>query len=154
LTNVNEAPTINAQSFSVAENSISGAAIGTVVATDSDASQTLTYSITSGNTNNAFAINPSTGALTVATSSALNFESTQSYALIVSATDNGSPILNSQATVTITVTNVNEAPIINAQTFSIALHSPEQKIIFFSPSTLSTLQSLVFCTPRRLKSET
>jgi hypothetical protein len=70
LTNVNEVPIINNQSFSVAENSSNGTNVGTVVASDPDAGQTLTYSILSGNTSGAFAINASTGVLTVANSSA------------------------------------------------------------------------------------
>ena len=47
-------------------------AVGTVVATDPNAGQTLTYSIQSGNTNGAFAINTSSGAITVANSAALS----------------------------------------------------------------------------------
>jgi hypothetical protein len=81
LTNINEVPVINNQAFSVAENSANGTNVGTVVASDPDAGQTLTYSILSGNTSGAFAINASTGVLTVANSSALNFETTPSFPL-------------------------------------------------------------------------
>ncbi|MBL0135862.1 MAG: cadherin repeat domain-containing protein [Chitinophagaceae bacterium] len=89
LTNANEAPIIANQSFSVAENSANGTSVGTVVASDPDAGQTLAYSILSGNTSGAFAINASTGALTVANSSALNFESSPSYVIAVKVQDNG-----------------------------------------------------------------
>ena len=48
--NVNDnAPTIAAQIFSIAENAANGAAVGTVTATDADG-DALTFSITSGNT--------------------------------------------------------------------------------------------------------
>jgi len=73
LTNVNEAPVIANQTFSIAENSANGTAVATVVASDPDAGQTLTYSILSGNTSGAFALNTSTGALTVANSTVLKF---------------------------------------------------------------------------------
>ena len=40
--------------------------------------QAITYSITAGNTGGAFAINAATGAITVANSGALDFETTPS----------------------------------------------------------------------------
>ena len=103
-------PVIGPQTFSVAENSPIGTVVGTVVASDPDAGQTLTYAITAGNTNGAFAISASTGQLTVANISALDFEATPTFSLTVQATDNGSPVLSSSATVTVNLTNVNEAP--------------------------------------------
>ena len=123
MTDVNEAPVINNQTFSIAENSANGTAIGIVVASDPDAAQTKTFSIVSGNTNGAFSINTSTGALTVANSAALNFEVTPSFALVVKVQDNGTPALNSQATINVSLTDVNEIPTINNQSFSIAENS-------------------------------
>jgi hypothetical protein len=123
LTNVNEAPTVNAATFSLAENSANGTAVGTVSASDPDAGQTRTFSIVSGNTGGAFAINATTGAITVANAAALNFEGTPSFALVIRATDNGSPALSGTATVTINLTNVNEAPVVTAATFSLAENS-------------------------------
>ncbi len=76
LTNVNEAPRFVPQSFSLPENSPNGTTVGTVVASDPDAGQTFTWSIVSGNTSRAFAINASTGRITVANVGALNFEAT------------------------------------------------------------------------------
>jgi hypothetical protein len=119
-TNTNKTPVINNQSFSVNENSSVGITIGTVVASDPNAEQKLTYSILSGNTNSAFAINTTTGVLSVANSSSLDFETTPSFNLVVKVTDNGTGNLNSQATVTVSLLNVNEVPVINNQTFSIA----------------------------------
>jgi hypothetical protein len=109
LTNVNELPQIASQSFSVPENSAIGTLVGTIVATDPDAGQTLTYSILSGNTSNAFAINASTGALTVANTTALNYEVIPSFALVVNVQDNGTGNLSNQATVTVSLTNVNRS---------------------------------------------
>ncbi|WP_210520952.1 cadherin domain-containing protein [Hymenobacter terricola] len=106
----NRPPVIAAQSFSLAENSAAATVVGTVAASDPDAGQTLTYAITAGNTGTAFAINATTGQLTVATPAALDFETTPSFALTVRVTDNGTPVLNTSNTVTVNLTNVNEAP--------------------------------------------
>lgn len=123
LTNVNEGPSIAAQTASIAENSANGSLVGTIVATDPDLGQPLTYSITSGNTNGAFAIDGATGRLTVANTTALNYEARTSFSLVVRVADNGSPSLSASATLTVNVLNVNEAPVVNAQSFSIAENS-------------------------------
>ena len=83
LTDINEAPTVNNATFSLSENSANGTVVGTVAATDPDAGDTLTYSITGGNTNNAFAINSSTGQITVNNAAALDFETTPTFVLTV-----------------------------------------------------------------------
>ncbi len=116
-TNGNQPPVISNQSFSVPENSPSGFMVGQVVASDPDAGQTLTYSITSGNTNNTFSINPATGAITVSDNQALNFESNPTFNLQIAVNDN----LNASASATITMNlqDVNENPIIDDQGFEI-----------------------------------
>lgn len=53
-------------SFSVASDAATSTAVGTVSATDPDASDTLTYSITDGNPGGAFTIDRSTGAIAIA----------------------------------------------------------------------------------------
>jgi len=110
---VNSPPVMSPQTFSVAENSAIGTVVGTVVATDPNTNQTLTYSIVSGNVGNVFALNPSTGVITVA--GAINYEGTSTYSLSVKVTDNGSGALSDQETMTINITNVNEAPVIVSQ---------------------------------------
>ena len=115
--NVNDnAPTIAAQIFSVAENAANGAAVGTVMATDADG-DALTFSITDGNTGNAFAINASSGAITVA--GTLNRQTTQTYTLTVRVSD-GTTSAEAAVTINVTDTGGNEAPTIAAQTFSVA----------------------------------
>ena len=113
VTDVNEAPTASDTTFVVAENSTNGTAVGTMVATDPDETSpnnVLTYAITGGNTGDVFAINPATGAITVA--GALDYETTTSYSLMVTVTDGGSTPLSATETLTITVTDVNEyAPV-------------------------------------------
>ena len=118
-TGSNSFPSIQNQNFQLNENSPNGTNVGKVIATDPDAGQILSYSITSGNTNGAFTINASTGILTVANSSALNFEITPSFALIVKVQDNGPGNLGSQANITISLVDINEAPVISDQTVSV-----------------------------------
>jgi hypothetical protein len=97
-------------------NASNGTTVGTVVASDPDAGQTLTYAITAGNTGNAFSIVASTGVLKVNNAAALTVSS---FALTVKVTDNGSPSLNASATVTVNVTQANQAPVITNQTFDL-----------------------------------
>ncbi len=94
-----------AYAFRVAETSAVGTAVGTVTATTMGAGP-VTYALTAGNDAGAFAIDASTGALTVA--SALDYETTPSYPLTVTASDPAGG--TATAAVTVTVTNVDEAP--------------------------------------------
>jgi hypothetical protein len=127
LTNVNEAPDINNQAFSIAENAANGTVVGVAVASDPDAGDTTMFSIAGGNTGGAFAINGSTGQITVANSAALNFETTPTFSLTVQVTDSGS--LSDAATITVNLTDVNEAPDVNGQAFSIAENSGNGVIV-------------------------
>ena len=115
LTDVDEAPAIAAQTFSIAEDAANGTTVGTVTATDMEGDN-LTFTIISGNTGNAFTINENTGAITVA--GTLDYETTQTYALTVQVSEGTT---SANAAVTVNVINVNDnAPIITAQTFSVA----------------------------------
>jgi VCBS repeat-containing protein len=107
LNDVNETPVVQAATFTVDENAAASTAVGTVAFTDPDAGQTHTFSITAGNTDGAFAIDAATGAITVANPAALDFETTTTFALTVTVTDNGTPVLSGTATITV---NVNDAP--------------------------------------------
>ena len=116
----NTAPTLAAIGFSVDENAAASTAVGSVTGSDADAGQTLTYAITAGNTGNTFAIDADTGAIRVASATALDFETTTSFALTVTVTDDGEPPLSDSATITISLDDVNEAPQVDAQTFAVA----------------------------------
>ncbi len=106
---VNDAPTLAPATLSLPENSPNGTGVGTIVGADVDG-DALTYAIVAGNTAGAFAIDPASGVVTVANSAALDFETTPIFALAVRATDTGG--LSAQATVTINLTDVNEAPVV------------------------------------------
>lgn len=125
----NQSPIIQNQSFQLVENSSNGITVGSIVASDPDAGQTKTFSIISGNISGAFAMNASTGALTVANSTALNLTTNPTFLLIIQVQDNGTPSLNRQATITINLksagTTTNAPPVINNQSFSLSKSAPK-----------------------------
>ncbi len=130
----NNPPSIPAgQTLSVDENSATSTIVGTVIATDPDSTapdNTLTYSIVSGNTNNAFSIDPATGQISVNNSSGLNFESQSQFTLRVQVSDGGDPSLSATSDVTINVTNVNEPPAISAgQSLSVSGSAPMNTVV-------------------------
>jgi VCBS repeat-containing protein len=105
---VNQAPTDLALSANtVAENTTSGTVVGTISATDPDAGDTKTYSLTD-TAGGRFAIDASTGVLTVADGSLLNYESAASHMVTVRVTDSGGQSYTE--TFRINLTNVNEGP--------------------------------------------
>ncbi len=125
INGVNDAPSVEDATFSIAENSADGTSIGTVTGSDPDTSDTLTYAITAGNidpdgdSNAAFAIDSSTGEITVADSGDLDFETNKNFNLTVTATD--AEGLSDDAAIAINLTDVNELPIITSNpTFSIS----------------------------------
>ncbi len=107
VTNMNESPSFAAQTFTLAENSPHGTLVGNASASDVDAGDTLTYSITAGNSGGAFSIDAA-GQIQVANSAALNFEATPTFNLTVLVIDAGG--LSNSAVITVNLTNVNEAP--------------------------------------------
>ena len=115
VTDVNDnAPIFRPDTYSVQlrEDIPVGRNVIRVLATDADQPNTpnsiITYSITSGNTGNAFRISSSSAQ--IQTNQNLDFETTSSYTLVVEGRDGGSPVMSSTATVTVTVINVNENP--------------------------------------------
>ena len=107
VTNVNEAPTFtdgSSTSRSIAENTVSGQNIGdAVAATDVDSGTTLAYTL-GGTDASSFSIVSTSGQLQ--TSAALDYETTKSYSVTITVSDGS---LTDNITVTINVTNVNEA---------------------------------------------
>ncbi|MFO7905365.1 MAG: DUF4347 domain-containing protein [Pirellulaceae bacterium] len=102
----NQAPLMDATTFSVDENSSDGTVVGAVTASDYDPDDTLQYAITDGNTAGAFAIDANTGEITVANSAALDYETTRSFNLTVAAIDDHGAY--GSATITIELNNLEE----------------------------------------------
>lgn len=116
----NAAPTdIHLSATSIPENNATGAAIGTLTATDPDAEQTLTFSFGGGSLqsidNDAFTIEGNQLKL----KNTADFETKSSYPVTIRATDNGSPPRYVDKEFTITITDVtipqtvNFAPLAN-----------------------------------------
>ncbi len=101
-------PSLPGATFSVAENAAANTPVGTPLAPDNFPAGSQTWAIVSGNTGNDFAINPSTGQLSVAANDSINFEDTPSYTLMVSLTVGTTAM--AQAAVTVTVSDVDEPP--------------------------------------------
>ena len=97
------------QIFSIAENSLDGAFVATAVATDPDSIGLLqNWTITGGSGSAVFAINATTGAITVADGTLLNYEVNPSYTLVLTVSDG---VRTSIAqSITVNITNVNETP--------------------------------------------
>jgi VCBS repeat-containing protein len=117
ITGANDAP--NAPTLlsggSVDENSANGTSVGVMTATDPDTGAALAYSLMNS-AGGRFAINPTTGEITVANGSLLNFEANSSHQITVRVSDGS---LFTDTTLTITIDDVNEAPNITSTAFSI-----------------------------------
>ncbi|WP_341674836.1 cadherin domain-containing protein [Niveibacterium sp. SC-1] len=135
ITNVNEAPTITSDgggasaALNVPENST---LVTTVTATDPDAASSLSYTIVGGADAGRFVINASTGQLSFA--SAPDFENPTDagannvYDVIVQVSDGSN---TDTQTIAVTVTNVNEAPVITSDGggANAALNVPENSTL-------------------------
>ena len=110
VTDVNDAPAFPAATvtaINVAEKTASGQNIGNpIAANDPDAGATVTYALGTTGDNTHFAIDDKTGQLK--TKGALDYEGKASYTVTVTASDGA---LSADIEVTITVTDVNEAPV-------------------------------------------
>lgn len=106
---VDSPPVIADQAFAVNENVSANTLVGSVVAQD-DAGG-LTYAITGGDGMGLFAIDAATGAIRTATGAALDYETKDSYQLIVEVTDSAGQ--SASAAVTVNVMDVNDAPVLD-----------------------------------------
>jgi len=121
LNNLNDnTPMITGGTFSIDENSANGTVVCDVNATDADGSlNDLVYSITLGNTNDAFAINSSNGEITVNTTEELDFETTPVFNLTVQVSDG----LNvDEANITINLNDLVETGIEENESLEINLY--------------------------------
>ncbi len=129
ITDVNESPVgavsdINAGANQVAENAANGTTVGlTARAVDADGSNnTVTYTL-SDNAGGRFAINATTGVVTVANGSLLNYESATSHSITVLATSSDGSTSSESFTINLTdVDEFNVGPVtdVNAATNQVA----------------------------------
>ncbi|VAW36768.1 hypothetical protein MNBD_CHLOROFLEXI01-3065, partial [hydrothermal vent metagenome] len=119
INDVNEAPVLADAIFpDLPEDSPAATLVGTVTATDPDAGEVFTYTITGGNPGSSFVIGPNNGSITVANTANLDFETTPTFTLTVQVTDSG--LLMDTAEIVINLSNINEAPTVNDDTFTVS----------------------------------
>jgi len=153
VTGPNRAPLIANQSFEIDENSVAGTVVGTVVASDPDTGQTLTYALVAGGSGR-FNLNSATGALTVAVGAILDFETTPFYDLTIAVTDSGTPTLQAQATIRVNLRDVVELPTIRIDvvpgdaTNTILLSDSAVKVAILSGNNFDALQAVDLATLR------
>ncbi|TRX48378.1 T9SS type B sorting domain-containing protein [Fulvivirga sp. M361] len=109
ITDDDETPVVTpSQLFTVDENEANGTAVGTIMATDSDAGTTWSnWAIVSGNTAGVFSIDPPSGQLSIVDNTNLDGV-TASYTLSVTVSDGTNTSLAEM--VTVNVNAVNDAP--------------------------------------------
>ena len=148
VTDVNEAPVITttATTASVAENST---AVLMLAASDVDASDTQTWSVETDDDGGKFDIDSTTGALTF--KNPPNFEmptdvgdtaEDNTYAVTVKVTDAGG--LSDTHTLIVTVTDVNEAPVITDTETSISKQENETFVIAVSATDVDASDTLTW----------
>ena len=117
---VNLSPEIENQQFEISNPKTNGEFIGQIFASDANSEQTLTYSITDGNTEGLFLIDPSTGELKANTDISNSTERTATLIVRVVDNDPYNP-LSAYAFVTINIQQfaTNQSPVIEDQTFRV-----------------------------------
>jgi Cadherin-like/Cadherin domain len=110
-------PVVDDQIFSVDENTATGSPVDTIIATDLDAADSLTYTIIGGNIGSPFTVVSTTGDVTVDSPTRLDFETYQSLTFTVQVEDLGA--LTDTAVITVNINDVNEAPTISGGPFTI-----------------------------------
>jgi VCBS repeat-containing protein len=130
VNDANEQPVGAPVTVSVAEDATG--VLATASVSDPDAANgnadnnngVLGYAITGGDPNHLFTVDSATGAVSLAAGKALDYETAQQHVLTVTATDRAGAGLSTTSTVTINVTNVNEAPVAVGDTYAVTEDTP------------------------------
>lgn len=110
---------VESYSFSLDEHSANTTVVGDINAFDTQ-NDTLEYAITSGNESGIFAINSSTGVITVANTTLLNYETNSSHQLVVTVRETATEQhLTATIEVNITVNDLNYTFSQNSYSFEI-----------------------------------
>uniref|UniRef100_UPI00249144B1 Calx-beta domain-containing protein n=1 Tax=Marinifilum flexuosum TaxID=1117708 RepID=UPI00249144B1 len=95
------------QTFNVDENKANNTIIGTVMATDNDAGTSFSaWKITAGNTDGIFELNASSGEISIADNTNLDYETTTSYTLSLTVSDGTN--ISASETINIDVNPIND----------------------------------------------
>ncbi len=115
LNNVNEPPSFEPPTLSVSESAELGDEIGTVMASDEDEGQSITYSIVGGNGAAVLEIDSVSGILRVKNPNAIDFNLASELVVDVRVTDSGTPPLSVVQSLTVQVSDANESPLIETE---------------------------------------
>jgi hypothetical protein len=115
LNDSNESPQMiaNPLGFKIAETALGGTILGAVRSFDPDAGQSTRVDVIGGTGAGVFSIDPDTGRIVLNSGAQLDFETQGSVTLTVRISDNFDPPASIEETITVTILDVNEAPIIN-----------------------------------------
>ncbi len=109
---INDAPVITSPTIpALNENSPNGTVLVDIDASDANG-DSVSYAIVGGNTSSAFSIHPATGIITVASSTALNFEINPTFTLTIQATDNAASSASSTLSVLVNLNDLDEAVVV------------------------------------------
>ncbi|KAG1708573.1 hypothetical protein DVH05_022201 [Phytophthora capsici] len=108
--NKNHPPVCDSFATQLLENSPYGATVGSITGHDPDAIDTISYNIVSGDDNDVFHINPTTGLVTVGTNSP-DYETRSKYDLKIRVRDDAGAPLSGFCTFHVDVINEWEAPV-------------------------------------------
>ena len=112
----NDGPQLTVGPLHVAENSVTGTAIGTLVGSDVDASDVLMYQLLD-DAGGRFVVDASSGQLSVLDGGLLDFEASGSHQVWVRVTDTRGSLAELWGTVI--VDNVNEAPLVTPHQYEV-----------------------------------
>ncbi len=121
----NGAPTMSAQAFTASESISDTQAIGTVEASDPDGDD-LAFAIVT-NSGDLFEIAATTGSLSLKEGKSLDFNTAASHAITVGVSDGEE---EASAQITINVTDVESAPVMENQEFSVDEDVDEATVIY------------------------
>ncbi len=120
VTDVNEAPVVTLDSYSVSEDADLNSAFGRINAVDPETPDAPSkFTIVSGSGAAAFSIEETTGILRVKDPSKIDFESTKVLKLLVAVSDTSPQALKTQVNVEISVIDANDRPLISTESFSV-----------------------------------
>lgn len=133
ITNVVETPVLDNSTINVLEFSPAGTLVKQLTPTFKDGGSPVTYSIVSGNVNNAFTIDSVTGKLTVTSSTSLSYVVRRIYSLTVKVADANNPLLSDTAVLTINVTRPQRPPVLPNKSFTL----PENSRVGYTVGTIT-----------------
>ncbi|MCM3763790.1 cadherin domain-containing protein [Neobacillus niacini] len=109
------------------ENLANGTIVGKVTATDHDANTHFSYRITAGNEDGAFAMDPSSGEVTVANSVKLDYETIKTFSLTIQVSDG---VHTAETTATIGLNNLNDnKPVAEDAVFNVDENAPNWTVV-------------------------